>query len=69
MNSVDYLSLLFAFAAFVAAVGFFWCRRNVAGFAFMAALIIVLAGLLQQRVVFSSGVIGLVVEKSGVLPR
>jgi hypothetical protein len=64
MTPADYLVLLFAFAAFIAAAGFFWYGKNVAGFAFIAALIIVLAGILQQRVVFSSAVVGLTVERS-----
>jgi hypothetical protein len=69
MSPVDYLGFGFAFAAFAAAAGFFWHGRNVAGFAFLAALMIALAGLLQQRVVFSSAVVGLTVEKSGESPK
>jgi hypothetical protein len=64
MTPVDYLGLGFAFMALMAAGGFFWLGKNIAGFAFMAAFIIALAGVLQQRVVFSSAVVGLMVERS-----
>jgi hypothetical protein len=64
MTPADYLGNAFAFVAFVAAAGFFWHGKNVAGFAFIAALIIALAGMLQQRVVFSSAFVGLTVERS-----
>jgi len=69
MTPQDYLGLVFSFVAFVAAAGFFWHGKNVAGFAFIAALIVVLAGVLQQRVVFSSAVVGLVVERTGEPPK
>jgi hypothetical protein len=69
MTPVDGLGLGFALLALLAAGGFFWVGRNVAGFAFMAAFVIALAGVLQQRVVFSSAVVGLVVETSNQLAK
>jgi hypothetical protein len=69
MTPIDYLGLAFALLALVGAAAFFWIGKNIAGFAFIAAFIISLAGVLQQRVVFSSTVIGFIVEKSNELPK
>ena len=69
MTPEDCLGFVSAFVAFVAAAGFFWHGKNIAGFAFIAALIIVLGGVLQQRVVFSSAVVGLIVERSSESPK
>lgn len=69
MSPIDYLGLGFAFVALGASAGFFWRGKNVAGFAFMAAFIIALAGVLQQKVVFSSAILALTVEKSGESPK
>jgi hypothetical protein len=66
MSPLDCLGLGFAFLALVGAAGFFWLGKNAAGFAFMAAFIIALAGILQQRVIFSSAVVELTVEKNGI---
>lgn len=64
MPPIDYLGLAFALFALLAAGVFFCVGKNVAGFAFITAFIISLASVLQQRVVFSSTVIGFTVEKS-----
>jgi pilus assembly protein TadC len=69
MAPTDCLGLAFALLALLAAGAFFWVGKNVAGFAFIAAFIISLTGVLQQRVVFSSAMVGLMVEKSNEVPN
>jgi hypothetical protein len=68
MTAVDMLGLTFAFLALMGAGIFFWRQRVVAGLAFLVAFIVALAGVSQQRVVFSSAVLGVGVERSAPMP-
>jgi hypothetical protein len=64
MNSaIAAVSFGFSFAALLGAGIFFWRDKTVAGFAFLVAFIIALASVLNQRVVLSSAVVGLSVER------
>jgi hypothetical protein len=47
MAPTDCLGLAFALLALLAAGAFFWVGKNVAGFAFIAAFIISLTGVLS----------------------
>jgi hypothetical protein len=68
MSSIDMLGLIFAFLSLVGAAFFFWRHRTIAGFAFLVAFIVALSGVSRQRVVLSSAVIGVSVEK-GILQK
>jgi hypothetical protein len=59
----DLIALVFAFLGIIGAAAFFWVEKNVAGFAFLVAFIIALASVSHQRVVFSSIILGVTVEK------
>lgn len=69
MTSIDLLGLTFAFLALAGASFFFWCEKNLAGSAFLVAFIVALAGVSQQRVVLSSALIGVTVEKNSQLEK
>jgi ABC-type cobalamin transport system permease subunit len=57
------LAFGFSFAALLGAGIFFWRDKKVAGFAFLVAFIVAFAAVLHQRVVLSSAVIGVSVER------
>lgn len=59
-------SLGFSFLTLFAAGAFFWREKKVAGFAFMVAFIVSFSAVLGQRVVFSSAVVGVTVERDFV---
>jgi hypothetical protein len=63
---VEAVSLAFSFLALVTAGAFFWRENKVAGLAFLVAFVVSFSAVLGQRVVLSSAVIGVTVEKSGV---
>lgn len=69
MTSVEILGLTFAFLALVGASFFFWREKNLAGSAFLVAFIVALAGVSQQRVVLSSVLIGVTVEKNSQIEK
>ena len=65
MMPVDTFALIFAFLALCGTGFFFWTEKKVAGFAFLVAFIVALTTVSQQRVVLSSFVVGVTVEKVG----
>jgi len=69
MTPVDVIGLAFAFFAIVGAAAFFWVEKKVAGFAFLVAFIVALASVSHQRVVVSSLVLGVTVEKGSQKER
>jgi hypothetical protein len=54
----------FSFLALFGAGAFFWNDKKMAGFAFLVAFVIALAGVSHQRIVLSSFVLGVVVERA-----
>lgn len=60
-------SLLFSFFALFCAALFFWTERKAAGFAFLVAFVVSFSAVLSQRVVLSSAVVGVTVER--VVPK
>ena len=65
MTLINYLSLTFALLALVGAAFFFWVEKTIAGFAFIVAFVLALAGAFEQRVVLSSSFVGMTIEKDG----
>lgn len=60
-------ALVFSLLALVGAAAFFWRKEKIAGFAFLVAFIVSISAVLGQRVVFSSAVIGVTVERGTTL--
>jgi asparagine N-glycosylation enzyme membrane subunit Stt3 len=62
---VEIVSIFFSFLALAWAILFFWKDRKTAGFALLVAFILSFSAVLNQRIVFSGGLIGLTVERYG----
>ena len=61
---LEAVSLTFSFIALLAAGTFFWREKKIAGFAFLVAFIVSFSAVLGQRVVLSSAIIGVIVERN-----
>jgi hypothetical protein len=61
-GAVEAVCFLFSMMALFFAGIFFWNDRRVAGLAFLVVFIISFSAVLNQRIVFSSSVLGLTVE-------
>lgn len=60
---IGLISVFFSFLALVCATMFFWKDRKLAGFAFLVVFIVSFSAVLKRKVVFSSSVVGLTVER------
>jgi hypothetical protein len=58
------VALVFSLFVLLGAGAFFWSEKKVAGFAFLVAFIVSFSAVLGQRVVLSSAIVGVTVEKS-----
>jgi hypothetical protein len=61
-GALEAVCFLFSLLALFFAGVFFWNDRRVAGLAFLVVFIISFSAVLNQRIVFSSSVLGLTVE-------
>jgi hypothetical protein len=61
-GALESICFLFSLLALICAIVFFWKDRRVAGFAFLVAFIISFSAVINQRIVLSTGVLGLTVE-------
>lgn len=59
-NSIGWI---FASVALAGAAIFFWREKKIAGFAFIIVFIVVLAGVSEKRVVLTSAMLGLTLER------
>lgn len=60
---IEIASIAFSFLALTASGIFFWSEQKVAGFAFLVAFIVSFSAVLNQRVILSSAVVGVTVER------
>ena len=62
-GALETICFLFSLLALFCAGVFFWSDRRLAGLAFLVVFIISFSAVLNQRIVFSSSVLGLTVER------
>jgi hypothetical protein len=65
--NLEAVSLALSLLALIGAGVFFWSDKKVAGFAFLVAFVIAFSAVLHQKVVLSSAMIGVTVERSPVV--
>lgn len=63
MMQIDFVGWTFAFVSLTGAAVFFWREKKIAGFAFIIVFIVVLAGVSERRVVLTSAMLGLTLER------
>lgn len=63
-HTLEAASLCFSFLALFGAGAFFWRDKKIAGFAFLVAFVVSFSAVLQQRVVLSSIIVGVSVERN-----
>lgn len=65
MNSfVEIVAVIASFLALSGAAAFFTFEKKLAGSAFLVAFVVAFSALVGQRVVFSSALVGVTVEKN-----
>lgn len=57
-------SLGFSFLSLLGAGAFFWIGKKIAGFAFLVVFVVSFSAVLHQRVVLTSAIVGVTVERS-----
>ena len=63
MMGSNLIGWMFAFASLTGAAVFFWREKKIAGFAFITVFIVVLAGVSEKRVVLTSAMLGIILER------
>lgn len=63
MMGFNWVGWTFAFVSLIGAAIFFWREKKVAGFAFVIVFIVILAGISERRVVLTSAMLGLTLER------
>ena len=63
MIGLNLVGWTFAFVSLAGAAIFFWREKKIAGFAFIIVFIVVLAGVSEKRVVLTSAMLGITLER------
>lgn len=63
MTNIEVVGWSFALLALTGASVFFWREKKTAGFSFVVVFIVLLAGVSQKRVVLTSAILGLTLER------
>jgi hypothetical protein len=63
MTGITLIGWALAFVPLVGAALFFWYDKKIAGLSFLIAFVVVLAGVSEKRVVLTSAMLGLTLER------